>query len=480
MKYCIYLIIILLISSCTKQDKPSSNDTEMSIEEEAASNEELVIENNVIEPDTPELPEPYRMYINSLEGLRVRDIPHLEGNRIALLADLTEVLVMTEGSDIVTIDGIHGRWAYIESGAIEGWVFGGYLSEEKVNKVPEPPLKTYQIIDRKPFTFPFHLRNDGVGYFYFEDMVYANGIFVGVCEAWTDSSNHGYIVYSSDGVTWNVVDNKWSFGFYAVAYGNGMFLALGGGGQSAYSYDGIEWFTSEHEIPGTYELEYGNDCFVTWTSDAPEYADDGTRQSIYGFAYSNDGKNWEIISSSEISENTNSFHSGVTYTNGRFYVSLNDMDDPDKVKIASSTDLKTWDVIESEAFGSLFYVNSIVYGNGRLLVFSYEAADEGTDGGVNLAYSDDGGKTWRREDIDYDDWSWINKITFANGYFIAVGYKQKAAYSKDGITWTHVDGTDNYNIYKRIDYFTSVYGGSYHVIAGTEGMIRVSQWPDHL
>ncbi len=488
MKYCMYLMIILLISGCTKQDTPSSNDTEMSIENETALDEELVLENDVIEPDAPELPEPYRMYINSLEGLRVRDVPSLEGNRVALLADLTEVLVLTEGSDIVTIDGIHNRWMYIESGAIEGWVFGGYLSEEKVNKVPEPPLKMYQIIDSEPFIYKYPKGSRGhIGMrFDIENILYANGIFVATGNAWANSSigdHNGYLLYSTDGVTWNVVDNTWDSSFDAVVYGNGMFLAAGSHDEIVYSYNGIEWFTNKTEYPGAWELVYGNGKFVTWTSRIPEYSDDGARQSFYGLAYSEDGTNWEFLPASNISENAGDAYC-ITYTNGRFYVVLEDYNSGDTTKIASSTDLETWIVMEG-FFGSFdssisHSVRSIVYGNGRLLVFSCVAIDEYTDGGVNLAYSDDGGTTWQSEHIAYNDWSWINEITFANGYFIAVGNNQKAAYSRDGITWTHVDDTNNYNTYNQIHYRTSAYGGGYHIMAGTEGMIRVSQWTDHL
>ncbi len=475
MKYCMYFMIVLLIMGCTKQDKPSSNKTD---------DTEIFLENDLIEPDASELPEPYRMYINSLEGLRVRDVPSLEGNRVALLADLTEVMVMTEDANLVTIDGIQSKWAYIESGDIKGWVFGGYLSEGKVNKVPEPPLKTYQIIDSEPFIFPFELRNGEIGYFDFVDMVYANGIFVGVCDAWLDSYGNRFIVYSTDGITWNIVDNKWQYDFHAVTYGNGMFLALGARRQSVYSYDGIEWFTCEHKIPGEWELVYGNGYFVTMTNDAPEYSDDGKRQSIFGLAYSIDGKNWEIMSVSEISENAWAAYC-ITYTNGRFYVVLEDNDSTDTTKIACSTDLKTWTVIEGY-FGSFEpsiqfrIVRSIAYGNGRLLVFSHTNLNEHADGGVILTYSDDGGKTWQSKHTDYNEWRWINEITFVNGYFIAVGNSQKAAYSKDGIHWTHVDDTNNYNTRNRIHYLTSAYGGGYHVIAGTNGMIRVSQWSDHL
>jgi hypothetical protein len=68
------------------------------------------------------------MYVNAPEGLRVRNSPGLDGDRIALLDNLTEVLVMEEDENNVNIDGISGKWTFIEAGNIRGWVFGGYLS----------------------------------------------------------------------------------------------------------------------------------------------------------------------------------------------------------------------------------------------------------------------------------------------------------------------------------------------------------------
>jgi hypothetical protein len=418
------------------------------------------------------------MYVNSPEGLRVRNLPNVNGDRIGLLDYLTEVKIVKEDNDIVSIEGIEGKWVNIIT-PIEGWVFNGYLTNVKSPRaaiVSEHPLATWQIIDRSPFEFPLESRYNLNSYFEFTRISYSNGVFVGACNAWTGSFLHGYLVYSSDGVTWNVVNKRWRYGFSSVTYGNGMFLAIGANGQLAYSYNGAEWFTDENQFPGTYSIIFGNNRFITWTSNAPKHSDDGRMQSIYGVAYSDDGKTWAIISASDISEGASEAYS-LTYTNGRFYVALSDMHDRDKVKIAYSTDSVIWNVIESETFGS-FNVKSIIYGNGRLLVFSCTLIDEYTDGGANLTYSDDDGRTWHLTEAknDYKNWGWINEITFVNGYFIAVGYNQKAAYSRDGINWINVDDPNNYNTKNSVHYNTSVYGNSYHIIAGTEGMIRVSQW----
>ena len=343
---------------------------------------------------------------------------------------------------------------------------------------PEHPLTTWQIIDRS--LFRYNTDHGRIGFISFKDVAYGNGRFVAVGDAWTgSSSSYSVIAYSDNGLIWNIVNRKFPLGFYSIAYGNDLFIAIGANSEIVYSYNGEEWFADENNFPGTYSITFGNNRFITWTSEAPEYSDGGERQSIYGVAYSDDGKTWAIISVSDIFKGAGDANSH-TYTNGHFYVALNVHDRNNK--IAYSTDSVIWNVIESENFGQ-FGVRSIVYGNGRLLVFSCTEIDEYTDGGVNLTYSDDGGITWHLTEVknDYENWSWINEITFVNGFFIAVGDNQKVAYSRDGITWVSADSNHKFE-YEADDintflYFTaSAYGNDAHVIVGTNGIMRTSQW----
>lgn len=77
------------------------------------------------------------MYINSEEGLRVRDYPSLKSNRLCGLPHRLPVKVVAIGRE-ETIDGITAPWVEILIPRYEwkseeteyGWVFGGYLSKE--------------------------------------------------------------------------------------------------------------------------------------------------------------------------------------------------------------------------------------------------------------------------------------------------------------------------------------------------------------
>lgn len=78
------------------------------------------------------------LYVNSIEGLKVRDTPSLNGKRICGLVNALPVKIVAVGSS-AEIDGIKDNWVKILIPAYEwktetpeyGWIFGGYLSELK-------------------------------------------------------------------------------------------------------------------------------------------------------------------------------------------------------------------------------------------------------------------------------------------------------------------------------------------------------------
>ena len=78
------------------------------------------------------------MYVDSAEGLRVRDNPSLKSNRLCGLQHRLPIKVVAIGKE-ETIDGITAPWVEILIPRYEwkneepeyGWVFGGYLSETR-------------------------------------------------------------------------------------------------------------------------------------------------------------------------------------------------------------------------------------------------------------------------------------------------------------------------------------------------------------
>lgn len=66
--------------------------------------------------------------VNSFEGLRVRNAPSLDAEKIGLLEYQETVNVLSIDNKDVVIDGIKSKWYKIKSEKYEGYVFGGYIT----------------------------------------------------------------------------------------------------------------------------------------------------------------------------------------------------------------------------------------------------------------------------------------------------------------------------------------------------------------
>jgi hypothetical protein len=118
-KIIIFLGIIFFLVSCAKK-----------------RNDAIVPENDVLTAhDEAEVlhaddePKPYAMYVNSKEGLRVRDAPGVSGNIVGLLPHKSSVFIEGKNDNEDIIDGIAGCWYFVKIDELQGWVFGGYLKE---------------------------------------------------------------------------------------------------------------------------------------------------------------------------------------------------------------------------------------------------------------------------------------------------------------------------------------------------------------
>ncbi len=110
------------------------------------------------------------------------------------------------------------------------------------------------------------------------DLAFGAGTFVAL-------AGDRKVAYSTDGaVNWTEVDlprvgPDWS----SICYGNGRFVAISTTiGKSAYSFDGITWYSGVYDVAGTH-MAYGNGVFVT-----SGYEPSGTPTSYV----SEDGVSW--------------------------------------------------------------------------------------------------------------------------------------------------------------------------------------------
>ncbi|MCR5289992.1 MAG: SH3 domain-containing protein [Treponema sp.] len=140
------------------------------------------------------------MYVDSHEGLRVRDKPSLQSNRICGLPHRFPVKVVAIGKE-QTIDGITAPWVEIlipryewRTGTPEyGWLFGGYLS----NTLPEfQSPQTAEELQRYLESSYWHFVWEGGGDIIEDDVLFIRGNVVILNE-----SNY-HATFFDEAVTW--------------------------------------------------------------------------------------------------------------------------------------------------------------------------------------------------------------------------------------------------------------------------------------
>ncbi len=84
-------------------------------------------------------------FVSASSGLRMRSEPNTESTRLGLLPQGTRVEILEESAP-VTIDNIEAPWVRVRHGAVEGWVFGGYLGQEREVSPGVRPEKDAQYV----------------------------------------------------------------------------------------------------------------------------------------------------------------------------------------------------------------------------------------------------------------------------------------------------------------------------------------------
>ena len=192
----------------------------------------------------------------------------------------------------------------------------------------------------------------------------------------------------------------------AIAYGGGVFVAVGPAPQFAVSSDGLNW-TPTATNPSIWwtGVTYGNGTFVAV----------GTN----GFATSSDGTNWSFTTPPNNTE-----WNGVAYGNGIFVTVAFD---GISHSVATSTDGVAWTVQTAAAANQWV---SITYGSGLFVAVAQS-------GSGNRVMTSPDGVTWTSR-TSAANLNWAS-VTYGNGLFVAVaqdGVTNSVMTSPDGITWT--------------------------------------------
>ena len=314
--------------------------------------------------------------------------------------------------------------------------------------------KSWKAVTNSPFDYMI----EGVSMEYINTIAYGNGKFVaggtGYFRGADNKLNiYGKIATSSDGITWTVqtnqpfhMDNS-GYGISQIAYGNGKFVAVGGGpsggktsfhNKMAYSSDGITWIavadTALDDKSGI-NVVYGNGKFVAFAKVGSSVG--------YRMAYSADGATWTSFTDSPNNPfKNNQFMSGavgidtIAYGNNKFYgwgiVTLSP-----STYLSTSPDGVTWTELTETNLGNLYLSNAtmeaIAYGNGKFVIGNYYGRMATSPDGVTWTIVDDSNNP-------FDSWpnrgNPIRTITYGNSRFVAGGDYGQMATSTDGIKWT--------------------------------------------
>lgn len=268
------------------------------------------------------------------------------------------------------------------------------------------------------------------------------------------TDGYATIFSSTDGLTWTqrLAGNTTVYALSKVAYGNGIFVAVGvGTNLTATSTDGINWTLRNPPVSagGSKNALTFFDGNFYWMP-----VTDGADQLVYK---SSDGITWTL--SQTISGNPNLIDMvgyvgvpanrivavGYTYDYGaNAYTS----------HIYSSTDGTTFteDSITSYLPAGLALSAVTVNGSGRFVAVG-SSLSGGSPGVNNVAYYDVGGVGHWVSAASVSQYSSWSAVTFGNGYFVAVedksngssGTSLQTMYSADGVTWTSIPSTVSTN-----------------------------------
>ena len=254
-------------------------------------------------------------------------------------------------------------------------------------------------------------------------VAYGNGIYVAV-------GGDGGILVSSDGINWKPQDSGTGKSLSSVTYGEETFVAVGYDGTILTSADGVNWRYQDSGVGNVLlGVTYAANIFVAVGSNG-------------AILTSPDGVNWTVRDSG-----TGNWLWGVTYGDG-IYVIVGQSG-----TILTSSDGVNWTVRDSGTVEDLF---SVAYGEGTFVAVG--------KGGTILTSSD--GVNWTVRDSGTGNW--LRGVAYGDDTFVVVTYGGTILTSSDGVNWTVRDSGTGNNL------FSVTHGDGIYVIVGFGGTILTS------
>lgn len=281
----------------------------------------------------------------------------------------------------------------------------------------------------------WHVRYSHSGGYALNAVAYGNGMFVAV-------GNNGLILSSTDGADWLPCSSGITAELTGVAYGAGMFVTVGRQGTILNSTDGINWVLQVSGSSANIDsVAYGNNLFIALTTGNNHLA-------------STNGVNWTPHQSYYMRK--------ITFGDGAFWA-LGTLGG-----LYMSSDGIVWSFRPVILSGPAGEYSGIAVHKGTYVIVGVNEAP-----GITLPPACE--KIWRSA----NGTNWIQArngpcdsmflgITYGNNYFMAVGPQGSIYSSPDGFIWTERKTG-------AADCFTSiVYGNNTFVAVGYYGTILQS------
>jgi hypothetical protein len=144
-KILLFSCILLVFISCKKNNEKQDTQNETTTNENITTDTDKNITTEI-------------RFVNSPEGLNVRSAPGLSGNKIFILPNKKQVKIIATEEEEIVLDGVAGKWTYIDVEQGNGWVFGGYLQtqEESIQNLQNNIIGTWYVYEtngKKPDTW---------------------------------------------------------------------------------------------------------------------------------------------------------------------------------------------------------------------------------------------------------------------------------------------------------------------------------------
>lgn len=255
-------------------------------------------------------------------------------------------------------------------------------------------------------------------------VTFGNGVFVAV----GDST----IITSSDGVFWIQSYFGEKKAFSAVAYGNQTFVAIGRHADPTHAFpiliskDGFHW-TTYNWLPASFSS--GGLNAITYAAGRFVIAGFHDRHAIT--LTSIDGTHWIESNIDFVDSGLNRSVTSIAYGNGLFVAMCSDAN----LNGSSLTSMNGDSWVRSQ-FETQFRFEGMIYANGRFVAVGVYRNDKGQF--LGTAFSSLDGINWVKV---YDGPEYLNSVAHGNGRFVAVGQRNTALISSDGVNWTRSENT---------------------------------------